>query len=500
MLSDVERRPELPAQSWLLQIAGNSSCLSCGDNIEVWPEGFFEGAWAGDFGKRGFASCADVFGSGARYVDGRWRLVPPSHTCEAIYALNLRRGEWLVSNSLAFIYSRATFSFSRRNSLAKKFIGIVRGIDRSPTRISTSSGTLHIIHHHNVDIAEDRLTVCPKIAVPAFANYQDYLSYLCQVVSRTAANAADPKRRRAYELCATVSSGYDSPACATVARRAGCTRAITFANARGGESDDGSAIAQALGLEVRTFRRGDFGPANIAHCAEFYGTGMGGEDAAYDAVRGHLSRTILVTGFHGDKIWDRWAKPTTTLRRGDVSGSSLAEFRLVEGFIHLPLPFCGATHHDQIRAISNSAEMLPFAIGGPYDRPIPRRIAEEAGVQRDLFGQKKKAISLLLHMDRNLLSGKARQAIIENLKVKTVRERLVYKAGCFRYALPNRTAVLGARLASVARVKDQYVDKISRLIVYLFSGMRYAIFEHSHPFNRLAFEWSLRKVDKRYEI
>ena len=35
--------------------------------------------------------------------------------------------------------------------------------------------------------------------------------------------------------------------------------------------------------------------------------------------------------------------------------------------------------------------MRPWSIGGAYDRPIPRRIAEEAGVPRDLFGQNKMA-------------------------------------------------------------------------------------------------------------
>jgi hypothetical protein len=35
--------------------------------------------------------------------------------------------------------------------------------------------------------------------------------------------------------------------------------------------------------------------------------------------------------------------------------------------------------------------MRPWSIGGNYDRPVPRRIAEEAGVPRQLFGQLKLA-------------------------------------------------------------------------------------------------------------
>jgi hypothetical protein len=35
--------------------------------------------------------------------------------------------------------------------------------------------------------------------------------------------------------------------------------------------------------------------------------------------------------------------------------------------------------------------MAPWRLGVLYDRPIPRRIAEEAGVPREYFGQKKMA-------------------------------------------------------------------------------------------------------------
>lgn len=45
-----------------------------------------------------------------------------------------------------------------------------------------------------------------------------------------------------------------------------------------------------------------------------------------------------------------------------------------------------------IARISLSDEMSPWRLGTTYDRPIPRRIVEEAGVEREAFGQHKKAI------------------------------------------------------------------------------------------------------------
>jgi hypothetical protein len=80
--------------------------------------------------------------------------------------------------------------------------------------------------------------------------------------------------------------------------------------------------------------------------------------------------------------------------RGNASGSSLEEFRKRVGFINLPVPFIGCVNHFSIHKISNSSEMSKWATFDKYyDRPIPRRILEEAGVPGHLFGQKKIAIS-----------------------------------------------------------------------------------------------------------
>ena len=38
--------------------------------------------------------------------------------------------------------------------------------------------------------------------------------------------------------------------------------------------------------------------------------------------------------------------------------------------------------------------MRPWCVGGAYDRPIPRRIVESAGVERAAFGQTKRAVAV----------------------------------------------------------------------------------------------------------
>jgi hypothetical protein len=73
--------------------------------------------------------------------------------------------------------------------------------------------------------------------------------------------------------------------------------------------------------------------------------------------------------------------------------AELTEFRMRVGFLNASVPFFGCTRHPEIHAISTSVEMSPWSVGGSYDRPIPRRIAEEAGVPRDAFGVSKEAVA-----------------------------------------------------------------------------------------------------------
>src|SRR5207245_1892941 len=67
-----------------------------------------------------------------------------------------------------------------------------------------------------------------------------------------------------------------------------------------------------------------------------------------------------------------------------------------------------ARRKPEIIAISRSAEMAPYRIGGSYDRPIARRLLEEAGVPRQLFGQKKRAMALVFSWGPGYLSDTAR--------------------------------------------------------------------------------------------
>jgi hypothetical protein len=62
--------------------------------------------------------------------------------------------------------------------------------------------------------------------------------------------------------------------------------------------------------------------------------------------------------------------------------------------------------------ISGMEEMLPFSLGTVYDRPICRRIVEEAGIPRSWFGSWKNATAPKI-LNRAQLFEEAVREVIE---------------------------------------------------------------------------------------
>jgi hypothetical protein len=156
------------------------------------------------------------------------------------------------------------------------------------------------------------------------------------------------------------------------------------------------------------------------------------------------------------------------------------------------MAFIGATRHQQILDIAKSADMKDFSIGGPYDRPVPRRIAEEAGVPRECFGQRKRAASVLLFRSDSYLTPASR-ADFQNFVKKHA----------------NLSQYLGQTIWSVRLLLTRIITTILRrlgLLKYkkfhqsILVG-DWSIFEHSSPiYGDLMFLWSLEKVRMRYRL
>ena len=287
-----------------------------------------------------------------------------------------------------------------------------------------------------------------------------------------------------YRPLATCSTGYDSACAAALAARLGCREAVTLKNSRGGQSDSGKLLGELLGLRVHEFERPEAVEGAFEEVADFLATGMGGENYCYQGFAPLLRGRVLLTGFHGDKIWEWRIKPNTVLARGDVSGSSLQEFRLWKDFIHIPVPMIGARRHPEIAAISHASEMSAYQLHNDYDRPIPRRVLEEAGVPRALFGQRKKAASLPLFLDRRLLSPATRrdcEAAVPRQWVRAAERSLAWASWALRY--------WGCR--PLPRCSRR-IPSSERLLRVLVGDWR--VFEHSHPWAALEFAAGLLVV------
>jgi hypothetical protein len=198
---------------------------------------------------------------------------------------------------------------------------------------------------------------------------------------------------------------------------------------------------------------------------------MSGEDVNLLAMETDLHRSIFFTGFHGGRVWDMNGHPDELLRSKDMSGASMNEFRLRVDFVHVPAPFIGAHRHPKILEIANSDAMKRWSIGTDYDRPIPRRIVEDAGVPRADFGQDKRATTALLHEhgDRAWTS-QARDAVRQyarrhglplGTRLSYVLDAVNHSSRSFAYRVLRRLKLL--RLAPGLEAKPVDIHSHTRL-------------------------------------
>ncbi len=385
----------LPRLSWCARIREGRDAVEVvhGPWVETAADFFFEGAWDGDVSSGEF-DARFFTGTGGKTAPGGFLVAAPDHTLDRIFLLR-KDDSLFVSNSLHFVSAQAEDALDPKYLFYDSMLAsVVEGTKGYARWIPTRSGRrVRLLAHANAIVAPDlRVREEPKPPAPEFRDFADYKSFLVRTAARLCANGRDPNRKVRYEPIATISTGYDSPAAAVIARAAGCAEAITFREARGAADtrDSGEAIGAALGMKVAVYDRLGYLARDDFPEAEFYG---GPNELA--SVLGGLERRIIFTGFHGDKVWDRNCDIVSRyIKRGDSSGSTYCEARLRVGFFHLPVPFVGSTSHPSIHRISRSEEMRPWTLWNSYDRPIPRRLLEESGVERTLFGIKKRAVGV----------------------------------------------------------------------------------------------------------
>ncbi|MCO5187619.1 MAG: hypothetical protein M9918_05340 [Anaerolineae bacterium] len=390
----------LPKLAWLAELQSGLAAITVyhGAWVEVSSAEFFEGAWNGAYDARRFDTATTFLGSGAREVAGGILFCTPIHLFERLYTV-IHAGSRLISNSLIFLleHSNDGFDLGYPNTYFDLLDYDRQGYYKTDKTLHTRNGATVALLEHGNFLIDAQLTVqrSDKVQEPVPENYSDYKRTLMATLDTLLTNAADPRRVQTFRPIASASRGYDSTAITALARELGGTEAITFATSDGNLlADDGSDIALALGLTVERYDRMGYKklaqPAEPEFCVCPTGTTI-----PIASAEAQLRGGIYMTGRYADLAWAMDEKdmlpyllwPTLFNR----SGSTYEEFRLRVGFLHLPVPGIMIAHSRQLYEISNSAEMRPWSLNSDYNKPIPRRIAEEGGVPRDQFGMVKMA-------------------------------------------------------------------------------------------------------------
>lgn len=389
---EVTRREDLPRLAWLVRVDEGSDAVAAtvGPWVEERPDAVFEGAWAGDISSD-FSDSFSFTGSGVLLRDGALVVAAPCHTMEGVYSVH-RDGALFFSNSIAFVLEAAGVGLDLNYmGYEADALSIRDGLDRYHREWPLAGGhTLRVHFYCNVVVdPTGQVKEEPKPKPPSAGSYQEYRTFLRNQVGGVRANAADPRRIHRYPPIVFCSNGYDSSACAALGREVGCDEAVVFESKRASRSDSGRDVVTALGY-TQIHEKHELAYRDTDTADLFVATGELGTSLYFAAAADELAGRLLLSGAYGDKVWDRFARVNDQVHRyTPLPDTSRREFRLATGYLMFAPAFLSTMRIADLLAISNSPEMAPWTLGNDYDRPIPRRIVEEAGVPREMFGQHK---------------------------------------------------------------------------------------------------------------
>lgn len=393
MIINFQLKGAWPKLAWVaaLELATQSLSLYHGPLVEVRRDWAVEGVWDGEFNLGDFDQTDSVFGTGIRKRDDSVVFVSSATGVDRLWYVQ-RREKLFVGNSLPGLLElsglelRPDYAFYTEDLITVQTIGVFNRVKTIPT----TDEPLHVVYYNNLLYRDGRIEEVEKPDLaPHFADFAEYEAYLETLAGKLGVNARAPGRLVPIDMLVGLSSGYDSIAAAVVSRHAGCTKAASITNPtsfwRG--SDSGKHIADRLGMSCQQHRHTKENYQN--EISLWAGAGIPGARnlSLFDYPK---PLCLFFSGGYGDVIWDRNAWPREP--RGGIN-ELLCEFRLIEGVFVSVVPWWGIRRSEDIRRINGSQEMSPWVLGTDYDRPIARRIIEEAGIPRGTFATRKKNTS-----------------------------------------------------------------------------------------------------------
>ena len=495
--------------SWCARILrGGNIRVRHGEAVEIRSDRFVEGAWDGDFDEFDFVAAQTLAGSGGLLRDGACLFAAPFHPMERIFVLRLG-DETLVSNSFVFLLVEAGdgVDLSYPSYFFDLLSQVRGGVGAQPHRMRTAAGRqVEVYRACRVRIDADlRQSWEPMPLGPPPRNYAELFELLAGTARRVVANAAAAGRKRTFTPVAACSKGYDSTASAALASLAGCKEGVTFA--RSGlatghpmmrmskplTDDSGASSLRALGMNVTERDRLDALKIPGHPKAELFFRPQSSTDASMLALEDKIAGSVFFTGRHAERYWG----PTTRCARKhfrevddvNLSGNAYGELRLRVGFVHFPAPYIGALHGPALYRITHSEEMRPWMLGtGYYDRPIARRLAEEAGVPRENFGHVKHGSSEEAKGLGPESEPDFQEFLLRRVPAK-VRERLDPRLPTERFASHARLGYLRTHYAHWPFVSAA-MERLGTERLHRLWGSAYLY----------VFHWGFEKIRSRYEL
>ena len=383
--------PKWADLAWVtrLQEGSDTATVLHGAKVEAGEDWIAEAVWAGDFSQGAFDQTDLVFGSGLRCRKDGIHIVSPA-TCSDRLWFCQHEIVWYVSNSLPALLAVSGFSLREDYLTYKTDLDTVEtlGLKGCKRQVPAQPGPLEVVCFENLFWDGHLLARCDKPYIDRrYQNFKAYEYFLVETAQQLHRNLSDPRRANAIIPLTTISSGYDSPAASVIARYAGCRHAVTITNATSffPRSDDGKAICEVLDMQCKRYRHdvSSYRHEEMIWAATGYAALM-----HYTFLDYPKPLCLLFTAEYGDTVWDSQYHDLSS-PQGDMG---IGEFRLWQGVLHTVVPLWGISSAQQVNALGASAEMKPWSVGGAYDRPVARRLVEEAGVLRELFGQRKRVV------------------------------------------------------------------------------------------------------------
>jgi hypothetical protein len=401
----------LPKLAWLAEVdlRTNACTVRHGEGVETHSEWAVEGVWDAPFENGAFHQSENFFGSGVRQEGARLYFAPSTAVTDRL--LWAQHGQRIiVSNSLPLLLAFLGAKLDPAHDYGRESLTSLLGIRRYERRfhlIHPDIDAAFQLYHDRLVVEDGRVTIHTYGHGETFATYEQYIARLRGVLAALAENYRSPRRRHRFSTFTTISSGYDSTAVATLVKDLDVD--VCFGSARSNTPlphwlapkvavDNGLPNAERLGLrcEVLDDRKSQVTEDELF----FLAPSTADAEIIFHSLARHIAKrcdaAVVFTGYHGDKVWERTTPEQylgEDMIRGDTSGLNLGEIRLHAGFIHVPVPLILAQSIRSLVAISGSDAMRPWRLDNSYDRPIPRRIAESAGLPRASFGMVKKAVT-----------------------------------------------------------------------------------------------------------